>query len=90
MAEHPFGTIKRQWGFSYILTKEGMNRAGADVGFLFIAYNISLIILISCQANPGFSGFQNGDIVFQTSNSGQHKAIQIMLNSDKLITVYSK
>jgi len=52
IAGHPFGTIKRQWGFSYILTKEGMNRAGADVGFLFIAYNISLIILIYCQANP--------------------------------------
>jgi hypothetical protein len=41
-----FGTIKRQWGFSYILTKEGMNRASADVGFIFIAYNIRRIISI--------------------------------------------
>jgi transposase len=47
IAEHPFGTIKRQWGFSYILTKRGINRAGADVGFIFIAYNLRRIISIS-------------------------------------------
>jgi hypothetical protein len=46
IAEHPFGTIKRQWGFSYILTKQGINRAGADVGFIFIAYNLRRIISI--------------------------------------------
>jgi transposase len=46
IVEHPFGTIKRQWGFSYILTKEGMNRASADVGIMFIAYNIRRIISI--------------------------------------------
>ena len=46
IVEHPFGTIKRQWGFSYILTKQGMNRAGSDVGFIFIVYNIWRIISI--------------------------------------------
>ena len=46
IAEHPFGTIKRQWGFSYILTKRGTNRASADVGFIFIAYNLRRIISI--------------------------------------------
>jgi transposase len=46
IAEHPFGTIKRQWGFSYILTKKGINRASADVGFMFIAYNLRRIISI--------------------------------------------
>ncbi len=49
IVEHPYGTIKRQWGFSYILTKEGINRASADVGFIFIAYNIRRIINISGQ-----------------------------------------
>jgi hypothetical protein len=43
IAEHPFGTIKRQWGFSYVLTKQGINRASADVGFMFIAYNLRRI-----------------------------------------------
>jgi len=46
IAEHPFGTIKRQWGFSYILTKRGINRASSDVGFMFIAYNLRRIISI--------------------------------------------
>jgi transposase len=43
IVEHPYGTIKRQWGFSYILTKKGMSRAGSDVGFMFIAYNLRRI-----------------------------------------------
>jgi len=43
IVEHPFGTIKRQWGFSYILTKKGISRASADVGFMFIAYNLKRI-----------------------------------------------
>jgi len=43
IVEHPYGTIKRQWGFSYILTKKGMARASADVGFMFIAYNLRRI-----------------------------------------------
>ncbi|MDO9339495.1 MAG: hypothetical protein Q7T72_03100, partial [Bacteroidales bacterium] len=46
IVEHPFGTMKRQWGFSYILTKKGISRAGADVGFMFIAYNLRRIVNI--------------------------------------------
>ena len=43
IVEHHYGTLKRQWGFSYILTKRGMSRAGSDVGFMFIAYNLRRI-----------------------------------------------
>ncbi len=43
IVEHPYGTIKRQWGFSYILTKKGIGRAGSDVGFMLIAYNLRRI-----------------------------------------------
>ena len=43
IVEHPFGTIKRQWGSSYILTKKGIKRAGADVGFMLISYNLRRI-----------------------------------------------
>ena len=46
IVEHPYGTIKRQWGFSYILTKKGIRRASSDVGFMFIAYNLRRIISI--------------------------------------------
>src|SRR5665647_1795303 len=43
IVEHPYGTIKRQWGFSYVITKKGICRAGSDVGFMFIAYNLRRI-----------------------------------------------
>jgi len=46
IVEHPYGTLKRQWGFSYILTKKGISRASSDVGFMFIAYNLRRIISI--------------------------------------------
>ena len=46
IVEHPYGTIKRQWGFSYILTKKTKERASADVGLMFIAYNIRRIMNI--------------------------------------------
>lgn len=46
IVEHPYGTIKRQWGFSYILTKKGIDRASSDVGFMFIAYLLRRIINI--------------------------------------------
>lgn len=46
IVEHPYGTIKRQWGFSYILTKKSRERASADVGFMMIAYNLRRVINI--------------------------------------------
>ena len=46
IVEHPYGTIKRQWGFSYILTKQGKERASADVGLMFTAYNFRRLINI--------------------------------------------
>ena len=46
IVEHPYGTIKRQWGFSYILTKKYKEWAEADVGLMFVAYNLRRIINI--------------------------------------------
>jgi len=46
IVEHPYGTLKRQWGFSYILTKKGINRASSDVGLMLIAYNLRRIVNI--------------------------------------------
>ncbi len=44
--EHTYGTIKRQWGFHYICTKQGMKRASADVGLMFTAYNLRRLMNI--------------------------------------------
>ena len=43
IVEHPYGIIKRQWGFYFISTKKGIKRAAADVGLIFIAYNLRRI-----------------------------------------------
>ena len=40
IVEHPFGTIKRQWDFYYIMTKKTLKHAAADVGLIFTAYNL--------------------------------------------------
>lgn len=46
VVEHPYGTIKRQWDFSYIMTKKTLERAAADVGLIFTAYNLRRIFTL--------------------------------------------
>ncbi|WP_429417041.1 transposase [Roseimarinus sediminis] len=41
-----FGTIKRQWGFNYIITKKYIERAEADFGLVMTAYKLRRIINI--------------------------------------------
>jgi transposase len=53
IVEHPYGTIKRLWGFNYILTKQGMDRASSDVGLMFVVYNLRRLINII-----GFEAFR--------------------------------
>ena len=43
IVEHPFGIIKRQWDFYYIMTKKSIERASADVGMIFTAFNLRRI-----------------------------------------------
>lgn len=44
IVEHPFGIIKRQWDFYYIMTKKSMKHASADVGLIFTCYNLRRIM----------------------------------------------
>lgn len=44
IVEHPYGTIKRQWGFDHLMTKKTISRASADVGLIMIAYNLRRLI----------------------------------------------
>ena len=46
IVEHPFGIIKRQWGFYYVTTKKGIRHASADVGLMFTAYNLRRLMNI--------------------------------------------
>lgn len=56
IVEHPFGTIKRQWGFDHVLTKRFKKNATADVGLIFIAYNLRRIINILSAQHPNKAG----------------------------------
>lgn len=40
IVEHPYGVIKRQWGFYYVSTKRGIKRASADVGLILTSFNL--------------------------------------------------
>lgn len=44
IVEHPYGVIKRQWDFYYIMTKKTIKHASADVGLIFTAYNLRRIL----------------------------------------------
>jgi len=46
IVEHPYGILKRQWGFYYIMTKKSKKRASADVGLMFTAFNLRRIMNI--------------------------------------------
>jgi hypothetical protein len=46
IVEHPYGIIKRQWGFYYIMTKKTIKHASADVGLIFTAFNLRRIFNI--------------------------------------------
>ncbi|MBP2282973.1 transposase [Flavobacterium sp. CG_23.5] len=43
IVKHPYGVIKRQWDFYYIMTKKTIKHASADVGLIFTAYNLRRI-----------------------------------------------
>ena len=46
IVEHPYGVIKRQWDFYYIMTKKTIQHATADVGLIFTSYNLRRIFNI--------------------------------------------
>lgn len=46
IVEHPYGIIKRQWGFYYVTTKKGISHASADVGLMFVAFNLRRLMNI--------------------------------------------
>jgi hypothetical protein len=46
IVEHPFGTMRRGWGFDHIMTEKFKERASSDVGFIFTAYNLRRLMNI--------------------------------------------
>lgn len=87
IVEHPYGTLKRQWGFSYIMTKRSKQRAEADVGLMFIAYNLRR--LFSIIGKNEFKKYLGVLLpVFYLKNTLQ-KAIKCILSILKMHTGFS-
>jgi len=57
IVEHPFGTIKRQWGFDHIMTKKGIPSASADFGLTALAYNLRRLFNIKAASERSLSTF---------------------------------
>jgi transposase len=45
IVEHPFGTIKRWWGYGYTLMK-GLTKVSADLGLVYVCYNLKRVMNI--------------------------------------------
>lgn len=45
ICEHPFGTIKRAWGYTYTLLK-GLKKVDGEMGLIFTIYNLKRVINI--------------------------------------------
>jgi len=45
IVEHPFGIIKRQWGYDHVLVK-GLKKVDAELGLIFTVYNLRRLITI--------------------------------------------
>src|SRR6266511_2337475 len=45
ICEHPFGTIKRQWGYTYTLMK-GLQKVNGEMNLIMLMYNIKRTLTI--------------------------------------------
>lgn len=64
LVEHPFGTLKRQWGFDHIMTKKGIKRASADFGLMALAYNLKRIMKLISEGKGVIKSYIDGLICF--------------------------
>jgi len=43
IVEHPFGTIKRNWGYDHVLVK-GLEKVDGEFGLIFLCYNLKRVM----------------------------------------------
>ena len=79
IVEHPFGTIKRQWGFDHVITKKGIQAASADFGLTAIAYNLKRILNIRSRLNT----IKRGPLSLYFSLKTIIKATEIFLPNNR-------
>lgn len=45
MVEHPFGVVKRQWGYDHVMMK-GLKKTDSEISLVFLCYNIKRVMNI--------------------------------------------
>jgi len=45
MVEHPFGVVKRQWGYDHVMMK-GLEKTDSEISLIFLCYNIKRVMNI--------------------------------------------
>ena len=45
MTEHPFGVVKRQWGYDHVLMK-GLQKTDSEISMIFLCYNLKRVMNI--------------------------------------------
>lgn len=45
MTEHPFGVVKRQWGYDHVMMK-GLQKTDSEISLIFLCYNIRRVMNI--------------------------------------------
>jgi len=96
MVEHPFGTIKRQWGYTYTLLK-GFKKVTAEFALIFSCYNLRRAISIlgvkqiinRINQAEMLVFFLKMRIVVLTSSNSYHNRKKMMLY-DRFQSVYHR
>ena len=88
IVEHPYGVIKRQWDFYYIMTKKTIKHASADVGLIFTAYNLKRIFnLVDLNM---LKMYLKRTAFFYWPNSALFKAFYDIVNFEINVSVFFK
>ena len=84
IVEHPFGTIKRQWGFDYTLMK-GKQKVDGEVGLIFISYLFRRLITIL-----GINGLMQAVLSIKLLYFDLRKTIKhIRINSEAIQSIFT-
>ena len=88
IVEHPYGVIKRQWDFYYIMTKKSIKHASADVGLIFTAYNLKRIFnLVDLNM---LKMYLKSTALFYSSHKTYFKAFSDFIFLDLLLCFFFK
>ena len=88
IVEHPYGVIKRQWDFYYIMTKKSIKHASADVGLIFTAYNLKRIFnLVDLNM---LKMYLKRTALFYWLNSSYFKAFYDVIKFEIIVGVFLK